>query len=123
MRRVAEAAATNTRDSKMPRITFISHEGEATIIDAESGVSLMEDAMRAGIAGIDADCGGACACGTCRVVIDAAWRDLVGGPCDMEGMMLEMSPASRDGARLACQVMVTDALDGLVVTIPEEQFR
>ncbi|GAY22182.1 ferredoxin, 2Fe-2S [Sphingobium fuliginis] len=107
----------------MPRITFISHEGEATTIDAESGVSLMEDAMRAGIAGIDADCGGACACGTCRVVIDAAWCDLVGGPSDMEGMMLEMSPASRDGARLACQVMVTDALDGLVVTIPEEQFR
>lgn len=107
----------------MPRITFISHDGMPETIDAEEGVSLMESAMRAGIGGIDADCGGACACGTCRVQVDAAWRALVGEPGDVEAMMLELAPEPLDGARLSCQISVTDALDGLVVTIPEEQFR
>lgn len=107
----------------MPRITFISHAGTARTIDAESGLSLMEGAMRAGIDGIDADCGGACACETCRVVIDGNWRNLIGEPGDVEVMMLEMAPLPLEGARLACQITLTDALEGLAVSVPEQQFR
>lgn len=107
----------------MPKITFISHDGAATRINGETGLSLMENALRAGINGIDADCGGACACGTCRVVIAQDWRERVGGPGEVEAMMLEMAPQLSDGARLACQVMLNQDLDGLTVTIPAEQFR
>ncbi|WP_070158057.1 2Fe-2S iron-sulfur cluster-binding protein [Sphingobium phenoxybenzoativorans] len=107
----------------MPRITFISHDGTAQVIDAESGLSLMESAIRAGVEGIDADCGGACACGTCRVVIAEAWRDRLGDAGDVEAMMLEMAPLPLEGARLSCQIAVTDALEGLSVSVPEEQFR
>lgn len=107
----------------MPRITFISHEGAAQTIEAESGLSLMEGAIRAGIDGIDADCGGACACGTCRVVIAPDWRDRIGEAGDVEAMMLELAPLPLEGARLSCQISVSDALDGLTVAVPEEQFR
>ncbi|MBK5263903.1 MAG: 2Fe-2S iron-sulfur cluster binding domain-containing protein [Alphaproteobacteria bacterium] len=107
----------------MPQITFISSSGDAQTVSIEFGLSLMEGAMRHGIAGIDADCGGSCACGTCRIVIDPAWREIVGDPGDVEEMMLEMAPLPLDGARLSCQINVTEDLDGLVVTTPEEQFR
>ena len=107
----------------MPTITFISHEGTAQTIDAESGLSLMESAIREGVEGIDADCGGACACGTCRVVVDETWRERIGEAGDVEAMMLEMAPLPLEGARLSCQISVSDALDGLIVSVPEEQFR
>jgi len=107
----------------MPRIIFISHDGEAQAVDLSNGLSLMEGALHNGIAGIDADCGGSCACGTCRVVVDPAWRDMVGEPGEVEEMMLEMAPLPLDGARLSCQIVVTAQLEGLVVTVPEAQFR
>jgi 2Fe-2S ferredoxin len=107
----------------MARITFISHEGMAQTIDAESGLSLMESAIREGVEGIDADCGGACACGTCRVVVDETWRERIGEAGDVEAMMLEMAPLPLEGARLSCQISVSDALDGLIVSVPEAQFR
>ena len=107
----------------MPKITFISHQGEAWSVNVEKGLSLMRGALNHGVPGIDADCGGSCVCGTCRVMVDAAWRGVVGGPSDVEEMIIEMSPEPLEGARLSCQIEVTDGLDGLIVTLPEEQFR
>ncbi|HMI17989.1 MAG TPA: 2Fe-2S iron-sulfur cluster-binding protein [Sphingomonas sp.] len=107
----------------MTRITFLQHNGEIQTIDAERDRSLMENALQNGVAGIDADCGGSCVCGTCRITVDAAWRDKVGGPTEIEEMIMEMATLPMEGARLSCQIVVTNELDGLIVTVPEAQFR
>lgn len=107
----------------MPKINFISHDGESFTVEIEAGFSLMEGAIRNGIEGIDADCGGSCACGTCRVVVEPEWRERVGAAGDVEEIMLEMAPSPMEGARLSCQIEVTDALEGLIVAVPKEQFR
>jgi 2Fe-2S ferredoxin len=73
------------------------------------------------IPGIDADCGGACACATCHVYIDEAWRELVGGPSDMEETMLDFAENVQPSSRLSCQIKVSDALDGLVLKMPKSQ--
>ena len=85
------------------------------------GLSVMEGAIRNNVPGIDADCGGACACATCHVYVDDAWREIVGGPSPMEEDMLDFGYDVRPNSRLSCQIKVTDELDGLVVRIPERQ--
>ena len=105
----------------MPQVTFISHAGQAHTVMAEIGSNLMRAATDNGVAGIDGDCGGNCACATCHVFVDAAWQDRV-GPCSANEMdMLNFAPEFKDNSRLACQIIMTDALDGLVVAMPQEQ--
>ena len=105
----------------MAKISFVDHTGETRIIDVENGATVMEAAIRNAIPGIEAECGGACACATCHVYVDEAWRDKVGGPSPMEEDMLDFGFDVRPNSRLSCQIKVSDELDGLVVSTPERQ--
>jgi ferredoxin, 2Fe-2S len=106
----------------MPKITFIQPDGNRQIVEAEPGMTLMETAKKNLIEGIEAECGGACACATCHVYVDDAWREKVGPPATMEEDMLDFAFDVRPSSRLSCQIKVTEALDGLVVSVPEKQF-
>ena len=105
----------------MPKITYIEPNETAHTIDAETGSTVMEAAIQNGISGIEAECGGACACAPCHVYIDEAWREQVGEPSPMEEDMLDFGYDVRPNSRLSCQIKVTDELDGLIVRIPERQ--
>jgi 2Fe-2S ferredoxin len=105
----------------MPTIVYIDHEGIERPIEAKSGETVMETAIRNSIPGIDADCGGACACATCHVYVDEAFTQRLGKPGDMEKSMLEFAEDVEDNSRLSCQITITDDLDGLRVTTPEKQ--
>ena len=105
----------------MIRITFITMDGKPAAVAAVAGASLMETAIRHGVAGIEAECGGACSCATCHVYVDPAWRGRVGDPDAMEADMLEMAYEVTSQSRLACQIRVTPALDGLTVRLPARQ--
>jgi 2Fe-2S ferredoxin len=107
--------------SIMAKINFVDHSGETRTIDAETGSTVMEAAIRNSIPGIEAECGGACACATCHVYVDPAWQEKVGAPTPMEEDMLDFGYDVRPNSRLSCQIKVTDALDGLVVATPERQ--
>lgn len=103
----------------MPKVTFIALNGERYELDGESGTSLMETALAADVPGIDADCGGSCSCATCHVYVDAAWRERVGGPNELENGMLDFNASRGPGSRLSCQIPLNDELDGLVVQVAE----
>ena len=105
----------------MPKITFIDHGGTARTVDADNGATVMETAIRNNIPGIEAECGGACACATCHVYVDEAFKEIVGEPEPMEEDMLDFAFDVRPNSRLSCQIRVRDELDGLVVTVPERQ--
>lgn len=106
----------------MPKITFISADDRECVVEAAAGLSVMEAAVQNLVRGIDGDCGGATACGTCHVHVDPAWRERVGGPAsDMERQMLELSDVRCASSRLSCQIMLTEALDGLVLRLPGSQ--
>jgi len=105
----------------MPKVTFIAHSGTRHTVEAEAGLSLMRAAIDNNVPGIDGDCGGQCACATCHVFVDPAWAAQVGGRSERENDMLNFAAELRDSSRLACQISVTDALDGLVVHMPEGQ--
>ena len=102
----------------MAKIHFVDHKGETRTVEIENGATVMEAAIRNSIPGIEAECGGACACATCHVYVDAEWRDRVGPPNEVELEMLDMvSDIARDNSRLSCQVRLSEALDGLRVTV------
>lgn len=105
----------------MPKITYIEHDGTEHVIDVASGLSVMEGAVRNLVPGIDADCGGACACATCHVYVDPAWSEKTGTREAMEDSMLDFADEVKDTSRLSCQITVTEELDGLVVRMPEHQ--
>lgn len=105
----------------MVKITFTDFKGAARTVDATPGATVMETAIRNDIPGIEAECGGACACATCHVYVDEAWRAAVGEPSPMEEDMLDFGYDVRPNSRLSCQIKVTEALDGLSVTTPERQ--
>ena len=105
----------------MPKVTYIEHDGREHAVEVKSGLSVMEGAIRNNVPGIDADCGGACACATCHVYVDAAWTSKTGERSDMEESMLDFAENVTDASRLSCQIKVTDALEGLVVRLPESQ--
>ncbi|MDD7910412.1 MULTISPECIES: 2Fe-2S iron-sulfur cluster-binding protein [Pseudovibrio] len=105
----------------MPKITFVSASGEKQEVEAASGATVMEVAIKNMVPGIDAECGGACACATCHVYVDPEWNDKTGSPEPMEEDMLDFAQDVRDTSRLSCQIRVSDELDGLVVHIPENQ--
>lgn len=106
----------------MPKITYIEHNGTKHVVEAESGMTVMEAAVKNMVPGIEAECGGACACATCHVYVDDAWRSATGEPEEMEEDMLDFAFDVRESSRLSCQIKVRDDLDGLVVTVPEKQF-
>ena len=105
----------------MVKITYIQPDGTENVVEAKAGWSVMEGAIKNRVRGIDADCGGACACATCHVYVDEAWIDKTGSPSAMEESMLDFAEGVQDNSRLSCQIKVTDALDGLVVRLPVSQ--
>jgi ferredoxin, 2Fe-2S len=105
----------------MPKVTFISFTGAVHSVDVPVGTTLMRAATDNRVPGIDGDCGGNCACATCHLYIDAAWSDRVGTRSASEEDMLNLVAELRDNSRLACQITLTDDLDGLVVNLPEAQ--
>lgn len=106
----------------MAKITFIEFSGTAHEVEASNGMSVMESAVKNMVPGIDADCGGACACATCHVYVEPDWLEAVGERNEMEEDMLDFAFDVRDNSRLSCQIKVSDTLDGLVVKVPEKQF-
>lgn len=105
----------------MPKITFIEPDGTQHVAETEVDVSVMKAAIGNMVPGIDADCGGACACATCHVYVDTAWISRTGMPDEMEQAMLEYVSEPRGGSRLSCQIAVTEEMDGLVVRLPKQQ--
>ncbi|MFV0360519.1 2Fe-2S iron-sulfur cluster-binding protein [Tropicimonas sp.] len=107
----------------MPRITYIEHSGKEHVVDVAKGLTVMEGARDNGVPGIDADCGGACACSTCHAYIHPDWVAKLPEMDVMEEDMLDFAYETRPGlSRLTCQIKVTDALDGLIVQLPEKQI-
>ena len=105
----------------MPKITYIEHSGKSHTIEVPNELSVMEGAVQNNIPGIDADCGGACACATCHVYVDEKWFEKLPKKEDMEQEMLDMAFEPNKFSRLSCQIVVSDELDGLVVKMPSKQ--
>jgi 2Fe-2S ferredoxin len=105
----------------LAKITYIEHDGTEHTVEVRTGLSVMEGAIKNRVPGIDADCGGACACATCHVYVDEAWREKTGSASAMEESMLDFADNVEPNSRLSCQIKVTDELDGLVVRMPESQ--
>ncbi|MBX3567276.1 MAG: (2Fe-2S)-binding protein [Rhizobiaceae bacterium] len=105
----------------MTKLTYIAFDGTQFDVDAPDGSTVMENAIRNAVPGIEAECGGACACATCHVYVDEAWKALTGEPESMEEDMLDFAFDVRPNSRLSCQIKVRPDLDGLVLRIPERQ--
>ncbi len=105
----------------MAKIKYIEHDGTERVIEVANGMTVMEGAVKNMVPGIDADCGGACACATCHVYVDEAWIEKLGRAEGMEESMLDFAEEVRPNSRLSCQITVSDELDGLVVTTPKSQ--
>ena len=105
----------------MPKITYIDASGQERTVEAKNGMTVMETAIKHNVPGIDADCGGACACATCHVYVRADFLEKVGKPSAMEQSMLDFAENVKENSRLSCQIKVRDDLDGLTVTTPESQ--
>jgi 2Fe-2S ferredoxin len=105
----------------MPKVTYIEHTGKVHVVEVPTGWSVMEGAVKNLIPGIDADCGGACACATCHVHVDPQWAGKLPSKQDMEETMLDFAQELQPTSRLSCQIKVTPELDGLVVRMPKSQ--
>ncbi len=105
----------------LTHVTFIDAAGVSRGVEAENGATLMETAIKNGVPGIDAECGGACACATCHVYVAEDWVPATGRPQPMEEDMLDFAFDVRPNSRLSCQIKITPALEGLVVTTPTKQ--
>ena len=105
----------------MAKITYIEHNGKNHTIDVTNGLSVMEGAVQNNIPGIDADCGGGCACATCHVYVDEKWLSKLQKKEDSEQDMLDVAFEPNSFSRLSCQIIVSDELDGLVVKMPSKQ--
>tara|TARA_A100001011_G_scaffold265714_1_gene274575 strand:+ start:544 stop:864 length:321 start_codon:yes stop_codon:yes gene_type:complete len=105
----------------MPKITYIEFSGKSQTVEVENGLSVMEGAIQNNVPGIDADCGGSMACATCHVYVKENWLDKLSKIEDAENDMLDMANNPKKNSRLSCQLIVSDELDGLIVTTPEKQ--
>ncbi|SCW84940.1 ferredoxin, 2Fe-2S [Sphingobium faniae] len=106
----------------MPKIRFVQ-QGTEYAVEAPDGISAMEAALNAGVPGIDGDCGGQCACATCHVYVDPAWMPVVGpADADTEQLMIDLNEGVQANSRLACQVQLTDEMNGLLLLVPDAQF-
>jgi 2Fe-2S ferredoxin len=106
----------------MVKITYIDHGGTHRIVDVPEQLTVMEGALRHRIPGIDGDCGGAGACGTCHVYVSQEWFEKLPPVRELERATLNLAVEPRSNSRLACQIVLTPELDGLVVETPEHQF-
>jgi 2Fe-2S ferredoxin len=105
----------------MPKITYAGQNGKLHEVDLPEGISVMQGAIDNGVPGIDGDCGGECACGTCHVYVDNSWFDRLDAAGDAEASMLSFADAVRPNSRLGCQIKMSGELDGLIVGLPESQ--
>ena len=105
----------------MPKIIFIDKSGNSKSVEVDSGLSVMEGAIQNNIPGIDADCGGSMACATCHVYVEEKWLDKIPKAEDAEIDMIDMAYEPKKNSRLSCQLIVSDELDGLTVTTPDQQ--
>ena len=105
----------------MPKITYISHNGNKNTVEVAVGLSVMEGAIQNNIEGIDADCGGSMACATFHVYVPDKWSDKIDRPQDAEQDMIDMAYEPKKNSRLSCQIIVTNELDGLEVNTPSKQ--
>lgn len=105
----------------MPKINFVDSDGTNREVETKNGTSVMEAAVQNMIPGIDADCGGACACATCHVYVSNDWMRKLKAKDDMEDSMLDFAEDVQDNSRLSCQILMSDELDGITVTTPESQ--
>ena len=105
----------------MPKITYIDSSGNHKTIDVEKGLSVMEGAVQNDIPGIDADCGGGMACATCHVYVKEEWLSKLPKAEDGEQDMIDMAFEPKKNSRLSCQLIVSEDIDGLVVTTPSKQ--
>ena len=105
----------------MAKVTFKTHDNNSHVVDIQNGLSVMEGAVQNDIPGIDADCGGGMACATCHVYVNEEWLDKLSAKEDGEEDMLDMAYEPKKNSRLSCQLIVSDELDGLVVSIPSQQ--
>jgi ferredoxin, 2Fe-2S len=106
----------------MPKVVFIECDGSSRVIDADLGVSVMKAAVAMEIPGIIGDCGGCLTCGTCQVYVEPAWLGKMDPPSEPEQAMLECVVDQQPNSRLSCQIVVSEALDGLTVRVPKTQF-
>jgi ferredoxin, 2Fe-2S len=107
----------------MAKITYIEHNGTEHVVEVANGLTVMEGARDNGVPGIEADCGGACACSTCHVYVAEDWVEKLPAKDAMEADMLDFAwEPDPVRSRLTCQIQVTDAVDGLVETLPEKQI-
>lgn len=105
----------------MVKVEFITHTGESIEVEAEVGRSLMEAAVRNGVTGIQADCGGACSCATCHCYVDENWFEQIGAAEGDEEAMLEFAYEVKDTSRLSCQIKMTEQLNGVKIYLPAQQ--
>ena len=105
----------------MAKITFITHDNKNHTVEVQNGLTVMEGAVQNDIPGIDADCGGGMACATCHVYVKDDWFDKLPAKEDGEEDMLDMAFEPKKNSRLSCQIIVSDDLDGLEVSIPSKQ--
>jgi ferredoxin, 2Fe-2S len=107
----------------MPSVTYIEYNGTEHQVEVPVGLSLMRGAVNNNVPGIDADCGGECACATCHVYVDPQWLDRTGLPVpgSQEASMLSFAAAAEPNSRLSCQITICEGLDGLIVRMPEGQ--
>ena len=106
----------------MAVVTFVSHDGQKHEAPIEEGQSLMQVATNNAVPGIDGDCGGEAACGTCHVIVDPQWSEQVGLSGPQEEEMLAMNPERQPTSRLSCQMAASAAWDGLIIELPEFQM-
>ena len=105
----------------MPKVTYIEHNGKSHTIEVANGLTIMEGAVQNNIPGIDADCGGSCACATCHIYINEEWFSKLPKSEEAEQDMLDVAYEPKKYSRLGCQITVTDELDGIVVKMPLKQ--
>ena len=105
----------------MPKITYIEHNGKSHVVEVSNGLSVMEGAVQNNIPGIDADCGGSCACATCHVYVDEKWFGRLPNKENAEEDMLDMAFEPNKFSRLGCQITITDDLNEMVVKMPSKQ--
>tara|TARA_R110002124_G_scaffold239673_1_gene404850 strand:+ start:141 stop:461 length:321 start_codon:yes stop_codon:yes gene_type:complete len=106
----------------MPKVNYITQDGERHEVEVETGYSIMEGAVNNNIEGIVAECGGACACATCHSYVDPAWLDKLAPMDDMEDSMLDAAFERKDNSRLTCQIEVSDELDGIVIYVADNDY-
>ena len=104
------------------KIKYIAHDGRETMVETDAGTTIMKAAVDNGVEGIVAECGGAMSCATCHVYFDPEWSEKLEPPQKMEKEMLEFVIGPHPTSRLSCQIKMTDALDGIVVRLPESQY-